>query len=610
MKIYNKIIKKLITTIVLIVVLLNMLLSEKYSNVKATQEEILMNSSKTISNIFKYDNNLIENQYITYDSSKTEIPIYKLYIGQKDINNRNSILNSENENSSILWKTLQYGYPYISLEEMGVSNKDEAYTITQEAIYCVLNLRELSKYKSDKNENIIALNKIVNKAINNNKDYCIPNVEITEKSGFYKENINGTIYYTQKFQLNSNQIYSTYTVNVNNAPEDTKILDIYNNETSNFKTSLFKIAIPHKNIKDVLNLSINVQNINIDTFPLNYCSVNEENYCVVKDKSEKIEDKQFNFNKITNVSSIIAKVIFQNGKPKADAKIELKQNNNLILETITNNDGIATLNNLYPGRYEIYEKDINNMVVGNMPVVVDVLYNEQLNINVFNTISNENNIIMENEKKKGQVEIHLIDNENSSIVLNNSEIEILDVENNLVEVLKSNENGIAMSSRLPIDKVYRIKQKTTLEDYIIDLNFYRVEFKENDEIIVIEIKNSIKKNFIKITKIDKDNNDLRLEGVVFGIYNSENELIEEITTNNNGEAISSNLPINRAYYIKEIKALDNYVLDNKTVTVFLTETNNRNEEIKEINVNRLSKTGNCLVVENQKIYNSLPKFGC
>ena len=105
------------------------------------------------------------------------------------------------------------------------------------------------------------------------------------------------------------------------------------------------------------------------------------------------------------------------------------------------------------------------------------------------------------------------------------------------------------------------------EEYNMDISIKTVKFNDNNEKVVLKFENSMKTNFIKITKVDKDNNNIKLEGVVFGIYNEDNELIEEITTDSNGEAISSNLPINKTYNIREIKTLDNYVLDDKTITI-------------------------------------------
>lgn len=618
MKIFNKKIKKLVSAIILIVVLFNTILSTKYSNVNATEaEEIDINISKKISNIFTYNGEKIENQYISYTKEGVEHPIYKLYIGEESTENKNCKLESSNENSSILWKALQYGYPYASLEDMGVESNDEAYSVTQEAIYCLLNLREKSKYESGNSKNKLAIYNIINNVNSNQKEYST-SVQLEETGGFYKENIKGNIYYTQRFSLDVDDSISGYNVNISDVPEGTKILDIYNNETSNFNTQCFKIAIPHKNIKEDLNCKINVEDLLLNTFPLKYGNINDNDYCVTLNKSEELDNVKYEFNKKVNLSTITAKVIFENGKEKPNAKIELKMVDKLISEGNTDENGKISFNELNPGRYSIYEKDINGEIIGDMPLVLDVLYNEEVNVNVLNELSSGTNIIIENEKKKGIIEIHVSDEENPSITIANSELEIYDVEDNLIETLTTDENGFVMSSRLPIEKIYRVKQKTTLEDYLIDLDLHRIEFKENDEVITLEIKNSIKKNFIKITKVDKDNNDIRLEGVVFGIYDSNNQLIEEIVTNNNGEAISSNLPINRAYYVKEIKALDNYVLDDKTITVYLTENietqknrlDENSKDIKEMQIDRLSSLNNCLILENQKVYNFLPKFGC
>lgn len=402
-------------------------------------------------------------------------------------------------------------------------------------------------------------------------------IEIKEMGTFHKENINSVIYYVQRFSISSEKEGDNYNISINNFPVDTKILDENNNEISNLETKNFKIAIPHSNIKEDIN-------------------------CIIK-----VNNTEYEFKKNTNISIITTKVVYKNGIPKTNTKIELKSGENLIASALTDSNGIIDFKGLYPGRYSIYEKDVNGNIVGTQAIVLDLLYEEQLNINVLNDVLDGSNIIVENEKKKGTVEVHLINGDYEDIILENSEIEIYDFENNLIETMKTNEKGIATSSRLAIDNIYKVKQKNTWQDYIADFGMHEVRFKENDEVVVVEIINYIKKNFIKITKVDKDNNDIKLKGVVFGIYNSNDELIEEITTDVNGEAISSNLPVNKPYYVKEIKTLDNYVLDNKTFTIFLTETD---KETGEISIDRLSSISNCLIIENQKMYNTLPKFGC
>jgi len=53
-----------------------------------------------------------------------------------------------------------------------------------------------------------------------------------------------------------------------------------------------------------------------------------------------------------------------------------------------------------------------------------------------------------------------------------------------------------------------------------------------------------------------------LKGAVYGIYNSNNELITEVTTNENGIAKTDNIFEYGNYYVKEIKASEGYLLDN------------------------------------------------
>lgn len=634
MKIFKKKILKLISVILLMVILLNTILSNQYNKVKAVEnEEIYMNTPRRITNVFKYVNSEkvaepIEEQYISYTKNGKEYPIYKLCIEEENINNQRVELKESNENSSLLWKILQYGYPYSSLESIGVNTEDEAYAVTQEAIYHLLGLRELGKYRSDNPDNVTAIYNIKNKIKNNNSQYELKNAEIKEDHDFCIENIHGTRYCTQKFCVDSNNVVQGYNVSIRDFPEDTKIFDLQDNETSNFNDNFFKIAIPKENIGNILAGKITAENVILNSFPLKYIDLNNKLYCATMDKEEKVGNAEYEFIKETNVSGLIAKAIHENKTPKPNAKLELRQGEQVLSEGVTNEEGIYSFMGLYPGVYSIYERDANGEILGKIPAVtIRLLYNEKVRVDVFNKVSNISDIVIENEKKKGVIEVHVLDGDVQGKYLEGVKVDIYNEKDEVIETLTTNENGLATSSRLPIDTKYKVKQKTSIGDYSIDENSHEVQFKENDEVVIVEIKNRIKTNNIRITKVDKDNNDIKLEGVIFGIYDENNTLIEEITTNAEGVAISSNLPINKQYYVKEIKALDNYVLDTKTITVYLKENNKQEEnhnqgesnrqeeshnqeEIQEMQIDKISRAGNFIVFENQRIYDLLPKFGC
>ena len=73
---------------------------------------------------------------------------------------------------------------------------------------------------------------------------------------------------------------------------------------------------------------------------------------------------------------------------------------------------------------------------------------------------------------------------------------------------------------------------------------------------------------VEFTKYDKDNNTntpqglAALGGAIYGIYDAETDtLIQTVTTNNDGYAISNNLPKLGEYYLKEITPSEGYQID-------------------------------------------------
>ncbi len=79
---------------------------------------------------------------------------------------------------------------------------------------------------------------------------------------------------------------------------------------------------------------------------------------------------------------------------------------------------------------------------------------------------------------------------------------------------------------------------------------------------------SLKKKNLENVFVSKDNT---LKGAIYGIY-KDDILVEEIVTNENGEAISSLLEYG-IYTVKEIKASDGYLVDMDSYTVSLNQEN-------------------------------------
>lgn len=125
------------------------------------------------------------------------------------------------------------------------------------------------------------------------------------------------------------------------------------------------------------------------------------------------------------------------------------------------------------------------------------------------------------------------------------------------------------------------------QDQIID-----IQYNENKE---IQIENELKKGQIRIIKVDADNNEHRIEGAKFEVRDEEGNIVETLVTDNNGEAQSKKIPINKKYTVKETETAQEYILADDMVTIQLDEN-----EIKT------------LTFKNKKKFNEqkLPRTGC
>ena len=77
---------------------------------------------------------------------------------------------------------------------------------------------------------------------------------------------------------------------------------------------------------------------------------------------------------------------------------------------------------------------------------------------------------------------------------------------------------------------------------------------------------------IRLQKVDKETGKgeaqgtATLKGAKYEIRNAKNEVVETLTTDEKGKATSKELPI-ATYTVKETKASNGYILDEKTYTV-------------------------------------------
>lgn len=158
-------------------------------------------------------------------------------------------------------------------------------------------------------------------------------------------------------------------------------------------------------------------------------------------------------------------------------------------------------------------------------------------------------------------------------------IGIYTTDENGVIYIENLHQGEIIVNELENNKFYNISK----DEYIIELNY--------NESKNIEIENEIKKGNIKIIKVDADNNEIKIEGVKFNIFDENGNLITTVITNDKGEADICNLPINHKYIIKEVESAKDYILSEDVITVELNENEVKNIIFKNRKKEKLPRTG-------------------
>ena len=144
--------------------------------------------------------------------------------------------------------------------------------------------------------------------------------------------------------------------------------------------------------------------------------------------------------------------------------------------------------------------------------------------------------IIENELKKGQINIIKVDEEDNEVKLQGVEFEVLDEKGNILEKIITDEKGKALTKKYPIRDFEKLtlREVKTLEEYVLNDNPITIKLTA-DKVTDVTIKNEKIKGKVEITKVDKKDNSKFLEGAKFGLYDENNNLIETLITDKTRE---------------------------------------------------------------------------
>lgn len=250
----------------------------------------------------------------------------------------------------------------------------------------------------------------------------------------------------------------------------------------------------------------------------------------------------------------------------------------------TDENGKIEIDNLRVGKYKLIEKKTNKFYNLGEDAEIVIKWNE---------ITEQ---VVENELKKGKVKIVKVDAANENIKLKDVEFEVLDNNDNVLETIKTNNEGEALTKEYPIRDYSNIRIREIKTNEYYELNREPINIKlEANKVETIIVKNKKKQGQIRVVKIDKDNNEIRIPNVVFNVMDLDGNIVEQLTTNENGEAISKELDIDKEYVVQEVKTLENYKLEETPQKILLKEN-----QISDIVFENEKKKGKIQIIKVDK----------
>ena len=508
--------------------------------------------------------------YAYYEHDGKQYPAYCLDkdspgVGTPEAGNQYTVNVNDVINDVRIWRIAINSYPYQTPESLGVENYLDAFVATKQAIYCIIYNREPSTYfKGGDARGEAIKNAIVRLVdIGRNGSQTPVNTDITtNKIGTFKEDGE---YYSQEYSVNSPVETSQYIIkNTNGLPNGSKITNMSNNEQNTFSgNEHFKVRVPKSQITTNLDITILLQ-AKCKNYPVFYGKSTvpgTQDYLLTFDP----------FGDITGVAKLNVKVntgkikIVKNdmdtNKPIEGVTFQLsKKDGTVIANSTTNSNGESTFTNLYPGSYVLKEISTNaNYILNEKAFDINVEYNKTTS----QTITNEH--------KKGNIKVYKVDKDNKKVVLGNVEFQLYSEEfKKVVGTYYTDVNGELEIKNIRTGNYKLIETKTNKWYNLAGDTQIKVEW---DKETTKTIENELKKGQVKVIKVDKDNNEVKLEGVEFEVLDENNKVLEKIVTDENGEALTSKYAIRDFSKLKlrETKTLENYVLSDKVETIELKE---------------------------------------
>ena len=478
-----------------------------------------------------------------------------------------------------VWRAVKNGYPYKTGSEMGLDSDIDAFVVTKLAVYCLTGQADVNLYSADEEDEIgqamlKKLQELVEIGQNGKETF---NNEITiNKSGDFVEDGG---YYSYKYKVTSGSAISEYSIgSITGLQEGDLITDEEGNIKNTFSSGEnFKIKILKEHLNSNKDISFEIE-AKLTNYPMFYGKTTIEgtqNYLLTASKYQNIKKTEKLNLKLDTGKIIVEKQDDETSVGIPNTTFELYNLENKLISTLTTDEeGKIEFPNLFQGTYKLKEVKSNDNYILNE----NAEYTVQVEFNKTSTIK------IENEHKKGDLIIYKVDKENNKLTLGNVEFELYSKETgDLIGKYYTDADGKIEIKGLRTGE-YLLKETNTNEWYNLAEN-KDIEIKWN-ETAEITVEDELKKGQIKVVKVDKENHQIKIPNVEFEVLDVNDNVLETISTDENGEAYTKEYVI-RDYEklrLRETKTNELYELDNTIIELPLEE--NKTKEV---------------IIENEKI---------
>ena len=599
-----KLITKIITILLIAIFILNMSSNTIFAAIEVTLDKAYIEKIGQADYHLKYyreDRDMYT--YIIcsivgyYDKNKNFNPAYCMNKNLVGVENEAYYVKVDNLlNNNKVWRVIKNGYPYKSAKQLGLSSKYDAFAVTKFAVYCVLGESKLEYFKAEKDdEEAVAMLKALKNLVKigeNGTEKQNKNPLSLSKVGNIKEEEN---YYSQQYVLNSTSEFEQYEISeVSGLPQGAFVADTSGKKSTKFKKGQdFKIIIPKDKMTKNMNIKITAQ------AECKAYIILEGKTTVTKTQNYVVTAGEFataktstNLNiDVSNASLVLNKIEEGTNKPIQGVKFELYKDGNVIQTKETNIEGKIKFENLYPGKYILKEKETTNKyILDESQKEINLSYGETKELSITNKV------------KTGKIKVYKVDKDNKEIKIEGVKFDIYSEElRQVIGTYTTNSDGEIEVGNLPIGE-YKVIEKESNKWYnLADEIKLKVKFNETTETTIV---NELKKGQIKVIKVDKENNEIKLKGVNFEVQDKDGNILETIKTDKNGEAITSKYII-RDYenlYLKEVETNEKYVLNDKITKIKLEE-----DKITKVKFENEKIKGKIKIVKTSKDYNKITK---